>query len=215
MKTISKITLALLPLAFFASSMAQAADTKFYGGIKLGDSYTMTKYDYKLEWMGEKAHADETFKKSVFSANPFVGVDFKYNSLLGQRVELEGFFHGKAKSKVKGDRVEVQSNGFFVNTYLDFHVNKVVAPYVGLGIGYAHNKIDQSFDELDNSKDSVAAQIGGGVLFNVTDNLGIDLNVRYACYGDYETKTSGYDFKAERDVTLGAVEFLAGVKYTF
>lgn len=211
MKTL-KLTLALLPIAVIstlACTNAQAADTKFYVGSKLGASYTIA--DYTFDNYIADFHVDENAKKTVFTINPQVGIDIQYNKLLGSRFEVEGFFHGKSKKDMKGINYEYQSNGAFINGYLDFHVNDMFTPYVGMGVGYSHNKMG------NENEDSPAFNIGAGTAINFTKNLALDLNVRYAFYGDEEITTKevyGRDLSKE-EIKLSSVDFLAGIRYTF
>ncbi|MGV3490299.1 MAG: outer membrane protein [Devosia sp.] len=65
------------------------------------------------------------------------------------------------------------------NAWLDFDTGAGITPYIGGGLGWA--SVNVSLDdwswELEGS--GLAYQVGGGVKFDVADNLAVDLGYRY------------------------------------
>ena len=191
MKILSRLSISCAVLALLSTSAYADGNLRGYVGTKLGDAYTINSVS-----------GDDTYSKSAFTVNPFVGVQYRDGSVLGSRVELEGFFHSKASKEIRNRDGSVQSLGFFVNYNLDFCVSKTFVPYIAFGAGYAHSKV--TYAGFEGKKDSLAWNAGAGLGINLTDNLGLDIGARFADYGTYKG-----------DVDLKAVDFLAGIKYTF
>ncbi len=231
MKKILLPTALLTAASFSAPLMAEEVneapvvvsnyDTHFtpYFGFRTGASFTSTDIDCH--------HHDydcELDDDTVFTVHPYVGINLPYSStgLIGGRVELEGFFNSEGEydfdsysweGGISRDKLKVKTNGFLVNTYLDFYLaNGLVAPYVGIGLGGAWHKADLTSSYLGNDSDNnsdVAFQIGTGVNFNFTKNIGAEVNARYTYLGEVWSRT--YIEKIE----LSSFDLMAGLRFTF
>jgi opacity protein-like surface antigen len=125
------------------------------------------------------------------------------------------------------DRGQFQSSTFMANGYVDFGTAGGFTPYVGAGIGVAHNVMSQyvrtTFDaetgvetlqRLPGGDDySFAWALMAGVGYRVAPNFTLDLGYRYVSLGDVKTRTyvSGVGADVE---SLGAHEVRLGVRYS-
>jgi outer membrane protein OmpA-like peptidoglycan-associated protein len=100
--------------------------------------------------------------------------------------DLNGLNFGGIKlSGVSGSR---QSHAIMTNVLYDFHLGWPVTPHVGAGIG-AVNIIDRArvtgFGQVFNDDDwQLGYQAIGGVRYNVTPNIALDLDYRYLATTD-------------------------------
>lgn len=121
-----------------------------------------------------------------------------------------------------------ESSTFMVNGYLDFKSMMGLTPYVGAGIGVAHNVLSkhvlttfnpdtglettERFAGGDNF--SFAWALMAGVGYQMSSNFTLDLGYRYVSLGD--VKTRSYDTGTGLDLeSLGAHEMRFGVRYNF
>jgi opacity protein-like surface antigen len=205
------------------STSAQAEDSspvRFYIGTKLGISlfdlndgdYYYHDYDYYYD--------NNIDTEEVFTINPFIGIDKKWNPHFGTRFEIEGFFHSEAKFNYNAysynhphHRVsaKVNTNGVFFNTYVDILSVPYVTPYFGIGLGYAtiEYKADSDTNSFTKNSDNFAIHTDVGGTFKINDNFALDASIRYTSYGD----VTGNEYYSE--IELDSVDILGGVRYTF
>lgn len=214
-----KILLATFALSMLASSATMAQENqdgyspvRFYLGTKLGSSFVNLSADCDHHY---DCNVDDD---TVFTVNPFVGIDVRYNSLLGSRFEVEGFFHSDAEFKydVKApgftyyqEKAEYKSNGMFFNSYLDFHTKTLFTPYVGLGLGYVHNDTTLKACNYSEKKDNFAFNITGGTAIELTNNFAFDIGLRYGYYGEILKEQYFENIEAQ------SLDFLASVRVSF
>jgi opacity protein-like surface antigen len=68
------------------------------------------------------------------------------------------------------------------NAYVDLPLNSVIKPYVGAGVGYGFINADSGDDH-----DGVAMALTGGVTFDVSSIVAIDVGYRYRrVWGDFD-----------------------------
>ena len=68
------------------------------------------------------------------------------------------------------------------NAYIDLPLNSVIKPYVGAGVGYGFVNADSGDDH-----DGVAMALTGGVTFDVSSIVAIDVGYRYRrVWGDFD-----------------------------
>jgi opacity protein-like surface antigen len=121
------------------------------------------------------------------------------NEWLRGEVEVSGHFHDAEGEAVFFERglvpatvtygIDGEEDALFVlaNLWVDFPIGGVIRPYVGGGVGFGHLDVDVSFDSaggseipiVDDSDWGFAWQVGGGVAFDVSENIAIDVGYRY------------------------------------
>jgi opacity protein-like surface antigen len=120
------------------------------------------------------------------------------------KVEIDGFGTFKADA-------ELQTVGVLLNGYYDFLPEKMFSPFLTVGVGVLHHRIKfKSNTNFSSGKDSDVVfgfQAGGGVGWNVSRRVSIDVSYRYL--GSTDPNFDGT--KTE----YGAHELLAGVRFNF
>lgn len=113
-----------------------------------------------------------------------------------------------------------------VNVYYDLPVDFPVKPYVGLGVGVARTKLDGVTYTLNggyldredsNSETNFAWAVMGGVSYEVTSSVALDLGYRYLDAGDIKTSgrfASGATLPALKS-ELSLHEVVATVRFQF
>lgn len=118
---------------------------------------------------------------------------------------------GFSKNIIDGAvKAKVQNYAGFFNLYYDIPTNTALTPYVGAGIGLAHNKatLNDSYVKYHNSNSSLAWQLAAGLNYALTDNWVADLGYRYTDYGKVNVvNENGVKYKVDdiriHNVTLG------------
>jgi opacity protein-like surface antigen len=138
-------------------------------------------------------------------------VDFKTGFTLGAAVgenltdnlrgELELAFQSYKVDDVDdfgtsntGDGGSVNSYFLMTNLWRDVDLGNGFKPYIGGGVGVGIMDVDVRFDGNDAIKSTdlgLAAQVGSGIRFDVTDNLTLDLGYRFKAALEVATRGSG------------------------
>lgn len=107
---------------------------------------------------------------------------------------------------VTGLTGESKTGTAFLNAWYDWANTSKFTPYVGGGIGIAHNETKGTvFGTFVNPKDyAFAYQLGGGVAYNLCAHFDLTADYRFIDTSNFEI---GDDYKAH--------EVLAGVRYNF
>lgn len=201
---------------------------------------------------GEIGYAHHKRPEADFAAAPFaggfvheglgnsavggVGIGYRLNPNVRMDVTADYFnarFKGSAPTPTFAttsieDRGLFQSTTFMVNGYLDFGGANGLTPYIGAGIGVAHNVLSdytrtihdavsgtEIWQRLAGGDDfSLAWAVMAGVGYRLSSNFTVDLGYRYISRGDM--KTRHYAVGAGTEVeSLGAHEVRLGVRYGF
>ena len=120
----------------------------------------------------------------------------------------------------------VQTTTLMFNGYYDIAKFDRITPYVGAGVGLAHNRMDDvSFtgNTLANvisgdSRWSLAWSLMAGVGVQVSDRATLDFGYRYIDMGKAESGTMdnlGFPNPRVRIDDLAAHEFKVGIRYSF
>ena len=188
---------------------------------EIGDLIKPLSHEILLfdSYVAGTTHLDDD---TVFTVHPYIGINVPYtdSGIIGGRFEVEGFFNSKADYRYNSrsgayivrDHMDVTSRGFLVNTYVDFYtVDGLVAPYVSVGLGGVWHDADlySMGRHYSDDRSNVAFQVGGGVNFNFTRNVAVDLNLRYTDMGRVWDKT----YVDEIDVD--SLDLMAGFRLTF
>ena len=136
--------------------------------------------------------------RTAFATGLSVGYDFSKRFDIPVRAELDYTFINNTKFYVGEDFHRVDTHSLLVNIAYDFKEVPVVTPYIVGGIGTAWNSTSDAH---------FAFAVGGGLYYNVTENVAVDFSVRYVDNG------SVHKFGQKADLH-GANTMLA-VRYTF
>ncbi|MBW7983108.1 outer membrane protein [Enterobacillus tribolii] len=211
MKNFTKLS--LLAALVASSSLAFAADnTGFYAGAKMGISLEQQHGQSVNTGNGTTGIPRDT--KQAGNAGLVFGYNFMNDFNLPIRTELDytyregtDSYHNVSNLGTNHNRVRVQS--VMVNNYYDIQTGTPFTPYVGVGIGYANVKLDQSLAGNTNSGsyDNFAWSVGTGVSYAINSHLDLDVGYKYLDAG--KGKANGSEVK------VGTHDFTAGVNYYF
>jgi opacity protein-like surface antigen len=113
------------------------------------------------------------------------------------------------------------------NGYYDLGTFGRVTPYVGAGVGVAHNRMDEVYFTQNqfltnriqgDSRLSLAWSLMAGVGVQVTDRAVLDFGYRYMNFGKAESgriDNAGFVNPAVRIDDISAHEFKVGLRYHF
>lgn len=165
------------------------------------------------------------------------GLGYRFNANVRADVTLDHTFDARFRGVAPAlipttasvtDSGQFQSSTFMVNGYLDFRSMMGLTPYVGAGIGVAHNVLshhvlttyspatgeETSEQFAGGDTFSLAWALMAGVGYQLSSNFTLDLGYRYVSLGDVKTRT--YDNGTGVDVeSIGAHEVRLGVRYSF
>ena len=170
-----------------------------YVGIRLHKNENIAfKYDVH-------GNGDTTIRKDNWGFGAVVG-----NRLSDHvKVEFETMYTGAKESKHGTDfDFDIWANMF--NVYLFQEYAGAIAPYAGLGIGFASiwGDVGQRSDSVFDL--SYSAMIG--VNFALNERIDLNLGLKYQYYGEIEHELHGEEFaKTDADAT----EFYFGAVYKF
>lgn len=168
------------------------------------------------------------------SATAGVGVGYRFNPNVRVDVTADYFsvrFRGLAATPTFAttsveDKGLFQSTTLMVNGYLDFRSAMGFTPYIGAGLGMAHNVFSDytrtAYDAATGAETRVRLAGGddnrfawalmAGIGYRLSSSFTVDLGYRYVSLGDI--KTRGYDVGAGSDVeSIGAHEIRLGLRY--
>ncbi|MBA1156542.1 outer membrane protein [Microvirga mediterraneensis] len=251
MKTIN--IAALTCLFAVTSSAAVAADLSrvFVSSSSMGRDYressrglylrgTVGYVDYKhpeADFANQPAISNISHESLNNTAVVGAGVGYRFNANVRADVTLDHAFDARFKGVVAPaslnavsitDQAQFQSSTFMVNGYLDFRPVMGFTPYVGAGVGIAHNifsrQVLATYDPATGIETAVRIAGGddfslawalmAGVGYQLSSNFSLDLGYRYASLG--AVKTRSYDTGIGVDMeSIGAHEMRLGVRYSF
>jgi len=134
---------------------------------------------------------------------------------------------------------DIDSKTLFLNILFDFQSILVgknsVKPYIGAGVGYSRNRLSTVREEnilnpiqvslIDgSSKSNTAYKLTAGLLFDITENLSVDVNYQYVDLGSFKSDTGtellangnrGTLIHAINGAGIDAHEILIGLQYKF
>lgn len=168
------------------TSIAPAADTDPMG----------TSHDWYVSLFGGGAFGEETHVSYFpgdylldFKSGFTVGVAVGTNLLPAMRGELELSYVEVDSDTSTESGVTVPAAGdvgivfLLANLWQDFDLGMSFTPYGGFGLGMAFADVDMDVRNngagIDDSSTALGAQLGGGVRFNVTDDITIDAGYRF------------------------------------
>lgn len=179
-------------------------------------SISTTKRD---TYVGIRLHKNErlAFKYDIHDGgNTTIRKDnWGFGATVGNRlsnhvnVEFETMYTGAQQTK-RGTNFEFDVWTNMLNVYLFQEFEDAIAPYAGLGIGFA-----TIWGDVGNMSDTVfdlsfSAMIG--VNFALNDRIDLNLGVKYQYYGEVEHKIHNQEYAI---TDIDATEFYFGAAYKF
>lgn len=191
------------------------------------DSYETYEYEThkprRDNYAGFRIHKNEriAFKYDLHDGgNSTIRKDnWGFGAVVGNRlsdhvkIEFETSYTGAEKSKRGTDyNYDVWAN--MLNVYLFQEYAGAIAPYAGLGVGFATiwGDVDAPYGHMSDSVFDLSYQIMLGVNFALNDRIDLNLGVKYQYYGELEHELHDKEF-AITDVD--ATEFYFGAVYKF
>lgn len=120
------------------------------------------------------------------------------------RAELEGAFRNNDVEGVAGADADTWT--WMANAYWDMKNDSMITPYLGAGLGYAHQNLEAA--GFDESEGAFVWQAIAGAAFELTPNWAITADYRYV-------DTTDFDFGAVGEEDYSAHEVRGGLRYTF
>jgi opacity protein-like surface antigen len=167
---------AMLPL-----SAQTCCDGKFYVAGFGGANFLQSIKETVIDSDGKSVKACIHARTGYFAG---AAVGYKLNNM---RLEVEFSTHQNTFNGIGIFRhFDVASYGYLVNAYYDFDFCNWggIKPYVGAGMGYAHNTFDQCIQTQFRGHcklqgDQFAWQLIAGVAYPLTDCVDVALEYRY------------------------------------
>ncbi len=203
-----------------------------------------------------------TKTKAVFAGGVATGFDFNPQFNVPLRLEVEFIDRAKGSSDsgsrsdssrqrvdfvdgtfvdgtftLSNGKASVSTRTWMINSYYDIDTDTSWRPYLSLGVGLAHNRLQSSglFTANDHiigvedwlplsiskSTARVAWSIGAGMAYDVCENWSVDLAYRFLNAGSVSETITLYepDYKDAMHITGSAKvryhDILAGLRYTF
>jgi opacity protein-like surface antigen len=209
-------------LALAASTTAHAADlpappppmpyvpVEVGGGWYLRGDIGMTNQDVDKLSFGNTDPDFETLHLD-FDSSPLVGLGVGYQFNHWIRADITGEYRGKASFHGLDRTRDLTPGSFYTNeyrgtkaewvglanVYLDLGTWYGLTPFVGVGVGFAHNTIDNYMDintvngsvayAGDDAQTEFAWALHAGVAYDVTPNFKVEFAYRYLDLGDAQT----------------------------
>jgi opacity protein-like surface antigen len=214
MKKFAVILACLIAMPAFAEEYIDESDCYEYA------DNSANKYE---SYAGIRIHKNESiaFKYDVQDGgNSTVRADnFGFGAVVGNRLsnhvklEFETSYVGIDESK-RANKYDFDVWANMLNVYLFQEYEQTVAPYAGLGIGFATiwGDVNTPYGHMSDSVFDLSYSAMIGVNFALNERIDLNLGVKYQYYGEIEHKLHDKTF-ATTDVD--ATEFYFGAVYKF
>jgi outer membrane protein OmpA-like peptidoglycan-associated protein len=242
-KTLLAASVLAVPISLVLRPAAQAQPvTGLYVGGSVGANWLQ---DETVRLAPPSTDGSTTKLKGNFETGIVGLVSVGWGFGNGLRVELEGNFRDNGVNRFSGTPFptkaggEQQSYGAMVNALYDFDIGfPWIYPYVGVGAGWAHNKLRAGTDgtnypfsfRVDDENDNFAYQAILGAAFPVPYVPGLSLTAEYRFFGEANPGSYYGAITAPNPAAGGALtqtstklkvgqdlnhSFLVGVRYAF
>lgn len=187
---------------------------------------TVSANDYQGErdtYLGFRIHKNESLSLK-YDAPGIEGFksrkdNFGFGAVVGNRlsdnvkVEFETAYTGmKGANQDTALDVDVWSNMF--NVYLFQEFDAAIAPFFGLGIGFAAvwGNVNAPYVNMSDAVFDLSYQTMLGVNFALNELVDLNIGFKYQYYGEIEYKQNNKDFAV---LDVDGTEFYFGVVYKF
>ena len=203
-------------IGFLLCMPAFAADNQYdtYAGFRIHKNENLA-FSYDI-----KGDSDINIRKDNFGIGAVIGNRLSDNV----KIEFESSYTGIQQSKYNTDfdfdmmkcwimmNFDIWSNMF--NMYVFQEFSGAIAPYAGLGVGFAGiwSDIDAPIYHISDSCFDLSYQIMFGVNFALNNRIDFNLGIKYQYYGDIEHELHGNEF-ATTDASGTEVYFGAVYKF--
>ena len=181
-----------------------------------------------IEKNGGRVETDDSWSCAV-GIGHYVHQNVRVDATLEYRGEfaVEGFADPAVPNSLN-QRTAVDSVVTLFNAYYDFGDHHGWTPYVGAGIGFAYNTIDDAFVSDSGfvteggSSTEFAWALMAGASTPISPDLLVDVGYRYINFGDVSSGITGRNIDGTSNVTspvlvrdMDAHEIRAGFRYNF
>ena len=208
------VATALMTVPVFANSY------EYYDNNEYTNTGVNTTRD---NYVGFRIHKNENiaFKYHVHGAETTTirKDNWGFGALIGNKlsnfakIEFETIYTGAQQNRQNADfDFDVWAN--MLNFYMYHEYANAIAPYVGLGIGFAAiwGDIDTPYAHLTDSVFDLSYSAMIGVNFALNERVDLNLGIKYQYFGELEHKLH----KTEHAITdVDSTEFFFGAAYKF
>ena len=197
-----------------SSAYANVKALSFYVGAKLGYSHYLPS-SFRSNQPGTQDLPIDGSDSALLGVTG--GIAYKFIPQLGIRTELEYAYRTPSTKVTVGngsstDKFQVQTHTILTNVYLDYYVLPALNLYISTGIGVSMMDgkiVSPGEPDISAGRTRFAAQGGIGAAYTFSNNLVLDINIRYAHFGQYRVR-------ADSDrATMSGVETIVGLAYKF
>lgn len=172
-----KIFLTSLVSLFAVSGIANAETYKPYLGAKLGYDITHAKATH--------SSSHDSGNANGFLVSADMGVELYTDANFGIRGEIEYTYDYAWDAEInKKSNIDISSNTMLANMYVDMATNWMLTPYASAGIGYNWTTVRGDINKTTD--DDIAWQVGGGLTYNISPCMKMDIGYRYLDKGKIE-----------------------------
>lgn len=214
------VNFSTIPGGIIDTTDTNSSETVYSPGLALGYDTGNVRFEFEYFKRGDVDH-NTSLALLTGGSNAWLNMGGNYYDL--NDIDIDWLNEGIAKCL--NIHTDIETETFFLNTYADFQVAKKFELYVGAGIGMAKHKSKTSFNVNLNpynipitagfsdseSNTCVAYNVTAGAAYLITDNLAVDLGLRYADLGEVEM---GGLIPLEADSMISKEAILA-LRYTF
>lgn len=191
---------------------AAAAPTGFYATFFAGGSFASGDMTYS----DTSIPVGITFQTDLdpgFIVGGALGMSV-YQNLRGE-IEFSYMQATVDDSDLPSGFPELTSTGYNLlgNLWYDFENDTDFTPYLGAGVGYGYNETGAEGENYESS--GLLYQLGGGVKFDVADNIALDVGYRYRVLSDASVTMNGVEPPAGMDVKTNATNHIVQAGITF
>lgn len=237
MKKLQVIGLAATLSAISCNSMAAVTASDFYvkalGGVALGNVSSLNSVESGANSISSAITTSNS--SNLFGAalgyslkdSPF-SFELQALRINKQNYNFSTFY--PTGNYMEADTLQVRSNVLLLNLNYDLPSYKNFTPFIGGGIGIAHNKVNGSYRGShdanwtgvwhDKSANNLAYDLTAGVAYQFNEHLGMSLAYQYLSLGKLQTADTNYDYQGSALQQLSANRFstnniMLGLSYKF